>query len=89
MLDITFFTPKNCYYTTFFTTNNCIAYTQKESILDAETQLAFLEELEEQIMEAAHAYSKADEEMKEKLKHAETWQQTYPYNYVMKMNGMY
>lgn len=61
----------------------------EQSKENAETQLAFLNGLEEQINEAAHEYSKADLEMKEKLKHAEMWQQTYPYNYVMKMNGMY
>ena len=61
----------------------------EQSKENAETQLAFLNGLEEQINEAAHEYSKADRETKESLKHAEMWQQTYPYNYVMKMNGMY
>ena len=55
----------------------------------AEKQLRFLEGLEEQIKEAVKHYAKAGQEMRERLCRAETWRETWPYDYVTQMKEMY
>ena len=55
----------------------------------AEKQLRFLEGLEEQIKEAVKHYAKAGQEIRDKLCRAETWRETWPYDYVTQMKGMY
>ena len=55
----------------------------------SEKQLRFLEGLEEQIKEAVKHYAKAGQEMRERLCRAETWRETWPYDYVTQMKEMY
>ena len=55
----------------------------------AEKQLSFLEGLEEQIKEAVKHYTKASQEIRDKLCRAETWRETWPYDYVTQMKEMY
>lgn len=55
----------------------------------AEKQLSFLEGLEEQIKEAVKHYTKASQEIRDKLCCAETWREMWPYDYVTQMKEMY
>ena len=55
----------------------------------AEKQLSFLEGLEEQIKEAVKHYTKASQEIRDKLCRAETWREMWPYDYVTQMKEMY
>ena len=55
----------------------------------AEKQLSFLEGLEEQIKEAVKHYTKASQEIRDKLCRAETWREMWPYDYVTQLKEMY
>ena len=45
--------------------------------------------LEEQIKEAVKHYTKASQEIRDKLCCAETWREMWPYDYVTQMKEMY